>query len=60
MESTGSPMKIQIGETTYNDLKKAGGFHFMPRGEIEVKGKGKMSTYFLTGKDNFPHELPPQ
>ncbi|KAL5034531.1 hypothetical protein RTP6_002369 [Batrachochytrium dendrobatidis] len=60
MESTGAPMKIQISQSTYTYLKEAGGYHTSPRGEIDVKGKGKMATYFLTGKDGFPFELPPQ
>ena len=53
-------MKIQVSEATYAELKKGGGFKFIPRGEIDVKGKGKMSTYFLIGKDDFPYELPSQ
>ncbi|XP_033107163.1 guanylate cyclase soluble subunit beta-2-like [Anneissia japonica] len=28
------------------------GFHFTSRGEIIVKGKGQMSTYFLEGNEN--------
>ena len=61
MESTGSPMKIQISETTHDMLvQSGGGYHIMPRGEVEVKGKGKMKTYYLTGKDEFPFELPAQ
>ncbi|KAI8930118.1 adenylate and guanylate cyclase catalytic domain-containing protein [Entophlyctis helioformis] len=59
MESTGTPMKIQVSESTYKMLSKAGGYHLLPRGETEVKGKGKMTTFFLTGKTDFPFELPP-
>jgi PAS domain S-box-containing protein len=58
MESTGLPMKIQISETTYKYLKAAGGFHMQERGDLEVKGKGKMKTYFLTGKEDCPYTLP--
>ncbi|KAL2916411.1 hypothetical protein HK105_204167 [Polyrhizophydium stewartii] len=60
MESTSSPMKIQVSETTFRELSAVGGYHLVSRGEIEVKGKGKMNTYFLTGKEDFPYELPPQ
>ena len=60
MESTSQALKIQVSESTYESLKRIGGYHFMPRGEIDIKGKGKMKTYFLTGKDGFPYELPPQ
>ncbi|MGD1851835.1 MAG: adenylate/guanylate cyclase domain-containing protein [Cyanophyceae cyanobacterium] len=48
MESHGQPGKIQVSETTYNRLKS--NYIFKARGEIEVKGKGGMSTYFLQSK----------
>jgi len=60
MESNSESMKIHISESTCQALKAAGGYHIQPRGEIQIKGKGKMNTFFLTGKDGFPHELPPQ
>lgn len=47
MESTGAPGKIQISEAAYARL--AGKFELEPRGEIEIKGKGKMKTWFLAG-----------
>lgn len=46
MESHGQPGKIQISEDFKNALQNAP-FHFEERGEVEVKGKGKMKTYFL-------------
>jgi class 3 adenylate cyclase len=58
MESTGAPMKIQISADTYQRLKAVGGFHMTERGEQEVKGKGKMKTYFLNGKEDCPYKLP--
>jgi len=45
MESHSEPMKINVSETTYNLLKDK--FAFQPRGEFDVKGKGKMKMYFL-------------
>jgi adenylate cyclase len=45
MESTGVPGRIQVSEATYQLLK--GQFELEERGEIEVKGKGKMRTYLL-------------
>jgi len=45
MESHGIPGEIQVTETTYDILKDK--FNFEERGIIEVKGKGKMRTYFL-------------
>ena len=48
MESSGQPSKIQITASTYKLLKDK--FIFEKRGEINVKGKGKMITYWLTGR----------
>lgn len=45
MESSGLPNRIQISESTYQRLSNA--FHCELRGPVEVKGKGKMLTYFL-------------
>ena len=45
LESTSQPDQIQISEATYE--KVAGVFHCEPRGQIEVKGKGLISTFFL-------------
>ena len=47
MESQGIPGKIQITDMTYALLKDR--FTCQPRGTIEIKGKGKMQTWFLTG-----------
>lgn len=46
MESSGEPGKIHVSADVYEALKDK--FEFEERGEIEVKGKGKMRTYFLT------------
>lgn len=48
MESHGVPQKIHCSEAVYEALKAT--FVFEERGEIEVKGKGTMRTYFLLGK----------
>jgi adenylate cyclase len=45
MESTGEPGKIQVSEATHALL--ADKFNLESRGEIEIKGKGKMRTWFL-------------
>ncbi|MBD2513933.1 PAS domain S-box protein [Nostoc sp. FACHB-973] len=47
MESQGIAGKIQVTENTYKSLCNE--FLFEKRGEIEVKGKGKMTTYWLIG-----------
>jgi class 3 adenylate cyclase len=48
MESLGQLGAIQVSEPTYERLKDK--YTFESRGKIEVKGKGKMTTYFLTGR----------
>lgn len=48
MESQGKANRIQVTEETYQRLKDK--FVLEDRGEIPVKGKGKMQTYFLIGK----------
>lgn len=48
MESQGLPDKIQVSERTYNLIKDE--YECEPRGEIFVKGKGRMVTWFLIGR----------
>ena len=48
MESSGAPGRIQVTEETYRRLCDR--YQFEPRGQIEVKGKGPMTTYFLVGR----------
>jgi adenylate cyclase len=48
MESNGIPGEIQVTEAVYERLKDK--FSFKKRGIIEVKGKGKMTAYLLSGK----------
>lgn len=48
MESQGEPGRIQVTEATYWRLRDR--YEFAPRGEIEVKGRGRMLTYWLLGK----------
>ena len=45
-------MKIHISQTTYEHLKAANQYRLTPRGEIPIKGKGTMTTYWLDGKDS--------
>jgi adenylate cyclase len=48
MESHGEAGRIHVSEDVYDALK--GTFTFEERGEMEVKGKGMMRTWFLVGK----------
>ncbi|MCY7333439.1 MAG: PAS domain S-box protein, partial [Pseudanabaena sp. CAN_BIN31] len=48
MESHSEVGKIQVTQATYELLKDK--FDLIERGAIEVKGKGLMQTYWLTGK----------
>ncbi|XP_034242984.1 atrial natriuretic peptide receptor 2-like [Thrips palmi] len=51
MESTGEPMRIHITEQTKQCLDQLGGYVVELRGQLEIKGKGVMNTYWLTDKD---------
>jgi adenylate cyclase len=48
MESTDSVGRIQVPEDVYQRLK--GDFVLQERGEIEIKGKGCMRTWYLIGR----------
>jgi class 3 adenylate cyclase len=52
MESQGAPGRIQVSEETYQRLRSE--FDLEPRGEIEIKGKGRLRTYFLNGRRGRP------
>ncbi|XP_075237723.1 atrial natriuretic peptide receptor 2-like isoform X5 [Lycorma delicatula] len=62
MESTGEAMKIHISNETRLALEELGGFTVEFRGKMDVKGKGLMNTYWLTGKETglptIPEEIP--
>ncbi|XP_055636828.1 soluble guanylate cyclase 88E isoform X1 [Toxorhynchites rutilus septentrionalis] len=52
MESTSQAMKIHISQSTKNFLPS--NYHVSERGEIDVKGKGTMKTYWLDYRENRP------
>lgn len=56
LESSGIPGRIQISETTYQKLRDA--FHCELRGQVPLKGKGMMLTYFLGERINSPSADP--
>ncbi|XP_072768925.1 uncharacterized protein, partial [Nerophis lumbriciformis] len=53
MESTSLPQKIHASSESYLALAKDNAYELQLRGEIEVKGKGKMKTYWLLGHKNY-------
>ena len=53
MESTGVPGKIQVTEEVTKLVPKEQ-FKFELRGEVFVKGKGQMNTWFLTERVQTP------
>jgi len=47
MESQGFPNRIQCSQAVHDAL--LAGFTFESRGQVDIKGKGPMPTWFLTG-----------
>ncbi|XP_053619361.1 soluble guanylate cyclase 88E isoform X2 [Plodia interpunctella] len=52
MESTSEAMRIHISQTTQELLSPS--YMVTERGEIQVKGKGSMKTYWLEGRESRP------
>ena len=50
LEATSQPDRVQISSAVHEILERAGGFEVEPRGEIELKGKGLVETWFLNGR----------
>ncbi|XP_061473687.1 atrial natriuretic peptide receptor 1-like [Rhineura floridana] len=50
MESTSEALKIQCSSNTYQLLEQIGEYVLVCRGNLQVKGKGDMITYWLEGK----------
>jgi class 3 adenylate cyclase len=48
MESHGLPDRVQVSEATYERLRDR--YRLEPRGPVEVRGRGPMSTWFLEGR----------
>uniref|UniRef100_A0A0K0F4J4 Guanylate cyclase n=1 Tax=Strongyloides venezuelensis TaxID=75913 RepID=A0A0K0F4J4_STRVS len=49
MESNGKPCRIHISQSTYTLLKDTYKYSLECRGEVIIKGKGVMTTYWLNG-----------
>ena len=53
-----SALRIHLSSRSAEALEQYPGYELHSRGEIHVKGKGPMKTYFLCGKEGFAKELP--
>jgi class 3 adenylate cyclase len=47
METNGQEGRVNISESTYNQVKENPKFRFENRGRIDVAGKGKMNMFFV-------------
>ena len=45
MESSGEPGRIQVAEGAFSELQNR--YVLEPRGPIDIKGKGRLQTWFL-------------
>ncbi|XP_061885774.1 atrial natriuretic peptide receptor 1 [Entelurus aequoreus] len=52
MESSGEALKIHVSAATCAVLQEFGCFQLELRGDLQVKGKGKMTTYWLLGESS--------
>uniref|UniRef100_A0AAQ5ZI53 Guanylate cyclase n=1 Tax=Amphiprion ocellaris TaxID=80972 RepID=A0AAQ5ZI53_AMPOC len=52
MESTGEALKIHVSAATHDVLLEFNCFQLELRGNIDIKGKGKMTTYWLLGESD--------
>ncbi|GFT76685.1 atrial natriuretic peptide receptor 1 [Nephila pilipes] len=59
MESTGSPLRIHLSTKTKEVLETFKTFLLECRGDIEIKGKGKMTTYWLIGEQQHHASIAP-
>ncbi|XP_033097871.1 uncharacterized protein LOC117101862 [Anneissia japonica] len=53
MQTQGIPNRIQLSKASYDLLLKFGEFRMLKRGELAIKGKGGMTTFWLVGRQNF-------
>ncbi|XP_053087241.1 atrial natriuretic peptide receptor 1 [Pangasianodon hypophthalmus] len=55
MESNGEALKIHVSEATQLVLQEFNCFQLELRGDVEMKGKGRMRTYWLLGESMAKH-----
>ncbi|UYV69611.1 NPR1 [Cordylochernes scorpioides] len=51
LESTGEALRIHVSVRTKSILDQVGSFHLVLRGDIHLKGKGLMKTYWLEDEE---------
>lgn len=51
MQTNGEAGRIHISQITKSILELFGTFIMLPRGEVEIKGKGKVKTFWLEGEE---------
>lgn len=49
MESHGEPLKIHTSPQTKEHLDKSGNYILESRGQVHIKGKGNLETFWLVG-----------
>ncbi|MBX2983420.1 MAG: adenylate/guanylate cyclase domain-containing protein [Flavobacteriales bacterium] len=47
METSGEVAKVNISQTTYDQIRNEPGLRFTPRGAVPVKGKGMLNMFFV-------------
>ncbi|XP_078693880.1 atrial natriuretic peptide receptor 2-like isoform X3 [Branchiostoma floridae x Branchiostoma belcheri] len=58
MESSGLALRIHVSWTSYVLLLDMGTFIMEKRGEVTIKGKGMVETYWLHGRSDMTFDLP--
>lgn len=58
MESTSEALRIHVSEPCKRTLDILGGYQLQLRGDVELKGKGSMTTYWLIGKEGLKVKTP--
>ncbi|KAK3753336.1 hypothetical protein QZH41_015271 [Actinostola sp. cb2023] len=58
IESSGLALRVHLSPECKEILVELGGYHLEERGEVNMKGKGTICTFFLNGRDGFTKTLP--
>ncbi|XP_060074687.1 atrial natriuretic peptide receptor 1-like [Ylistrum balloti] len=58
MESNGEALRVHMSSATYKSMCEHQGYDIQERGNIEIKGKGTVKTYWLLGRSSTKSTLP--